>query len=51
MFWIFLATIPTDLEQATGVERKELEAILGGDPVSIQRQIIETFIMSQRQNI
>jgi len=25
-------TIPTDLEQATGVERKELEAILGGNP-------------------
>ena len=29
-----LDTIPTDLEQATGVERKELEAILGGNPVS-----------------
>ncbi|XP_057312845.1 cytochrome c oxidase subunit 5B, mitochondrial-like [Hydractinia symbiolongicarpus] len=26
------ATIPTDLEQATGVERKELEAILAGNP-------------------
>lgn len=25
-------TIPTDLEQATGVERKELEAILAGNP-------------------
>lgn len=27
-----VGTIPTDLEQATGVERKELEAILSGNP-------------------
>jgi len=31
---IFIDSIPTDLEQATGAERKELEAILGGNPVS-----------------
>lgn len=33
-----LDTIPTDLEQATGVERKELEAILAGNPVSFSNE-------------
>lgn len=34
VFLFQIATIPTDLEQATGVERKELEAILAGNAVS-----------------
>lgn len=42
-FFFKLGTIPTDLEQATGVERKELEAILAGNPVSIALTIINLY--------
>ena len=42
-FFFKLGTIPTDLEQATGVERKELEAILSGNPVGIVFMIINLY--------
>ena len=43
LFFFKLGTIPTDLEQATGVERKELEAILSGNPVGIVFMIISLY--------
>ena len=46
-FFFKLGTIPTDLEQATGVERKELEAILGGNPVSIALSTINLIILEK----